>query len=333
VRATGVGSLPGTDAFEAARIVSGELPEFIHLAELPDRGPGADMIGRTAALLDHVTGEFAVDTTPLGWRISGAGGRTMRRAWSWFAEDIDALESTTDGYAGPIKLQVAGPWTLAAGIEARTGHRLIADSGAYRDLAQALTSATQWLIGDVQRRISTVAQVFVQFDEPALGDVAAGSIGTASGLSVYKAIQAPTLEASLRLAFDGVIDAGGIPGVHAREPNTPWPTVISSGAKFLGFDMLQGGPSDEQLGHMWEAGIDLLTGTVPTTAQQQMDGRLASAPVRAAAERLGLTDRYQPIVITPVAGLAGSDPSWVKDAYGACRAAARILRDEREQHG
>lgn len=332
MRATGVGSLPGIDAFEAARIVSGELPEFIHLAELPDRGPGADLVGRTAALLDHVTGEFAVDTTPLGWRISGTSGRTVRRAWSWFAEDLDALESTTEGYPGPLKIQVAGPWTLAAGIEARTGHRLIADSGAYRDLAQALCTATQWLVGDVRRRISTVEQIFVQFDEPALGDVAAGSIGTASGLSQINAVQPATLEASLRLAFDGVIDAGAIPGVHARDPNTPWSTVIASGTRFLSFDMLRGGPSDEQLGQMWESGIDLLVGTVPTTTQQLLDGRIASAPVRAAAERLGLTDNYRPIVITPAAGLADSDPPWVQEAYGACRAAARILRDEREEN-
>lgn len=332
MRATGVGSLPGTDAFEAARIVAGELPEFIHLAELPDRGPGADLVGRTAALLDHVTGEFAVDTTPLGWRISGAGGRTMRRAWSWFAEDLDALESTTGGYVGPLKIQVAGPWTLAAGIEARTGHRLIADPGAYRDLAQALSNAVQWLVGDVRRRNSAVEHVFVQFDEPGLGDVAAGSIATASGLSRVDAIQPATLEAALRLCCTGVSDAGAIPGVHARDHNTPWSTVLASGARFLSFDMLRAGPSDEQLGHMWESGIDVFAGTVPASAQEPMDGRVASAPVRLAAERLGLTDSYQPIVITPTAGLAGSAPSWVPDAYGACRAAARILRDEREGH-
>ena len=49
--ATGVGSLPGTDVTEAAATVVGELPLLPHLPELPARGVGADMIGRTAALL------------------------------------------------------------------------------------------------------------------------------------------------------------------------------------------------------------------------------------------------------------------------------------------
>ena len=56
--ASGVGSLPGIDPAEALRIVVGELPEFAHLPELPQRGAGADLIGRTAGLLvDLMTGD------------------------------------------------------------------------------------------------------------------------------------------------------------------------------------------------------------------------------------------------------------------------------------
>ncbi len=49
--ATGAGSLPGTDPREAIRLIFDELPDLPHLAELPGRGIGADLIGRTAALL------------------------------------------------------------------------------------------------------------------------------------------------------------------------------------------------------------------------------------------------------------------------------------------
>ena len=50
-RATGIGSLPGTDVREALRMVrdtlgDGHLP---YLPELPARGPGADIIGRVIA--------------------------------------------------------------------------------------------------------------------------------------------------------------------------------------------------------------------------------------------------------------------------------------------
>ena len=46
--ATGVGSLPGTDPAEAMRLVVDELPDFVHLPELPDRGPTASMTGTGA---------------------------------------------------------------------------------------------------------------------------------------------------------------------------------------------------------------------------------------------------------------------------------------------
>ena len=50
------------------RIILDELPDLPHLGELPDRGVGADMIGRTAGLLIALP----VDTTPRGWRLAVA---------------------------------------------------------------------------------------------------------------------------------------------------------------------------------------------------------------------------------------------------------------------
>ena len=64
---TGIGSMPGTDSAEATRIVAGEF-DVPHLVELPARGPGGDMIGRTLALVAAATGEFPVlrqDETPV----------------------------------------------------------------------------------------------------------------------------------------------------------------------------------------------------------------------------------------------------------------------------
>ena len=47
--ATGIGSMPGTSPAEAMRVVAGELPDFPYLPELPDRGPGADLTGKSAS--------------------------------------------------------------------------------------------------------------------------------------------------------------------------------------------------------------------------------------------------------------------------------------------
>jgi hypothetical protein len=74
--ATGVGSLPDVDPPEAVRLVFDELPDLPHLPELPARGPGADLTGRTAALLV----DLPVELTPAGWRFAGRPGRDLNRA-------------------------------------------------------------------------------------------------------------------------------------------------------------------------------------------------------------------------------------------------------------
>ncbi len=78
--ATGVGSMPGTDPLETMRLIVGELPGLPFLAELPGRGPGADLTGRTAAMLV----ELAAETTPRGWRLAGLpGGTCAARSRCW----------------------------------------------------------------------------------------------------------------------------------------------------------------------------------------------------------------------------------------------------------
>ena len=55
-RVTGMGSWPGTSAREAVRAVRDLLGDGVpHVPELPARGPGADMVGRTVGLsLIHI---------------------------------------------------------------------------------------------------------------------------------------------------------------------------------------------------------------------------------------------------------------------------------------
>ena len=107
--ATGIGSLPGDDPTESARLVFDELPDLVFVPELPARGPGADLIGRTAALLV----DLPVQLEPSGWRLAGRPGMDLRRARDLLARDLDAVEQVGEGFAGTLKVQVAGPITLA----------------------------------------------------------------------------------------------------------------------------------------------------------------------------------------------------------------------------
>ena len=53
------------------------------------------------------------------------------------------LEELTQGFDGTLKVQVAGPWTLAATVERQRGDKVLADVGARRDLAQALAEGVR----------------------------------------------------------------------------------------------------------------------------------------------------------------------------------------------
>lgn len=147
--ATGVGSMPGGDAREAAKTVTGSFEDFPFLPELPARGPGADMIGRTAGLLV----ELYARVEPSGWRIGDRPGRDTKRARSWLGEDLDALEEFTQGYEGPLKVQAVGPWTLAATLELRNGESALSDTGACRDLAGSLAEGLRLHLEEMRRRV------------------------------------------------------------------------------------------------------------------------------------------------------------------------------------
>ena len=110
--------MPGEDFAEAVRIVLGEVPDLPFLPELPERGVTAQMVGRTLALV----AELGFDLQPAGWRLTDAPGIDHRRARSLLAQDLDVLEEQTQGSdlfvaGGELKVQLCGPWTLAASVE------------------------------------------------------------------------------------------------------------------------------------------------------------------------------------------------------------------------
>lgn len=336
--ATGVGSMPGSSSRDAARIVAGELPEFAHVPELPARGPGSDLIGRTGGLLAGVASGLGMETTPQGWRFGGGLGREMRRAQSFLGEDLDALEEQLQEYAGPLKCQVAGPWTLAAAIELRTGERALRDPGAVADLAEALAHAVVDHVADLRRRVPRASAVVVQVDEPGLPAALAGRIGTASGLSSYRAVDEQDAERILRSVFAAVSGAGALPGVHCCADEPPVDLLRRSGARFVSVDLTRAGTEqglDDPLGRAWEGGVGILAGVVPSTGAGDLPDSVASAPLRALLHRLGLEDPrwLDRVAVTPACGLAGATPQWARTALAACSAVGRVVRNDAPVEG
>ncbi len=329
--ATSVGSLPGTSAREATRIVCGEIPGFVHVVELPARGPGADMIGRTGSLLSRVSASMALETTPDGWRFTSGIGRQMRLASSFLGEDLDALEEEAVGYRGPVKCQIVGPWTMSAAVELSSGERALRDPAASWDIAQALGEAVRDHVADLRRRLPNASAVVVQVDEPGLPTVLAGRVGTASGLSSYRAVDPQVAERVLGHVLDAVTQSGAVPGVHCCAADVPVDLMRAAGAAFVSLDIMGADDAlDQSLGRAWEAGTGILAGTVPSVGAGTLSDTRASAPLRDLLHRLGLEDDrwLDQLAVTPACGLAAASPDWSRTALAACRAVGRVLRHD-----
>ncbi len=217
--ATGVGSLPGTDPREAAAEVTGELPDLPHLPELPGRGIGADMVGRTAALLR----DLHVDAQPSGWRLVDRPGMDERRARAYVGQDLDELEAHAQGFVGPVKLQVTGPWTLAAALALPRGEPVLSDKGALREVFESLTEGLIAHVADLRSRLPG-AEPVVQLDEPSLPAVLTGAVRSSSGARTFQAVRETVAEDVLRDLVDALGGAGRralLRGPPAGRPGPP----------------------------------------------------------------------------------------------------------------
>ncbi|HEX4654914.1 MAG TPA: methionine synthase, partial [Mycobacteriales bacterium] len=226
--ATGVGSLPGLDIDSAVALVFDSLPDLPHLPELPARGAGSDMIGRTAAALV----ELHVDLQPAGWRLVSRPGLDERAAAATLERDLDALLPMGD-FDGTLKVQLAGPWTLAAQLELPRGGKVLADRGATRDVVAAVAETARVHLADVRRRVPA-AKLVLQLDEPSLPRVLAGIVPTESGFGQLPARETPDLVAGLA-ATVAVADVPVVVHCCAAEP--PVAIVQQAGATALSFDL------------------------------------------------------------------------------------------------
>jgi methionine synthase II (cobalamin-independent) len=344
--ATGIGSMPGTDPEAAAAVVAGELPDLPHLVELPDRGAGADLIGRTLGLLVSIVGEVV----PSGWRISRRPGRDQRRAVDHLAWDLDAAERHFAG-APWCKVQAAGPWTLAAQLEVPSGNRALTDAGAVDDLTASLAEGLAAQLADLGRRLPGTRFV-VQLDEPVLPAVLAGRLPTASGFGTVSAVEPQRAGEVLQRLVDALPTEHVVAHCCAAEP--PLGLLRDSGFRALSVDLTaitggrRGMPAAtptypaarlDPIGEAVEAGAALLVGLVPSTSPPpgRPDAGLRRwvDPLLQVWDRLGLSRHALAtgVVPTPSCGLAGADQAWAEQALRICGELARALQEPPESWG
>ena len=321
--ATGIGSHPGDDAAayaEAVRVVLGELVGHLpYVPELPGRGAGATMTGRAVA----VATDLAFDLQPAGWRLTDGEGADQRRARSLLAQDLDQVEEQAQGYRGPFKTQVVGPWTLAATVERPRGDRVLADHGARRELAQALAEGVRRHLGDLRRRLPGVDRWVAQVDEPALPGVLAGRVPTASGFGKHRSVEPADARAALAWVVDAIVEEGAEPWVHCCAPDAPLALLRGAGARGLAVDLaLVGAEGHDALAGALEAGERVALGVVPTS-DTATEGTVVEAVSRW-LDMVGL-EPGEGLVVSPACGLAGASPPAARRTLGLTRAAAAAL--------
>lgn len=321
--ATGVGSLPGEDFAESCRMVLGDTAEFPYLPELPARGVIAGMTGRTLAMID----ELGFDLQPAGWRLTDAPGVDHRRAKSLLAQDLDVFEEQAAHFEGPLKIQVAGPWTVAATTERPRGDRLLGDRGARREVAEALAVGLAEHLADLRRRVPG-ADLHVQVDEPALPAVLAGSVPTASGFHRHRSVDASQAAASLEPLFEVIAAAGARSLAHCCAQQPPLELLRRAGAQAISLDVTQlPAALYDPVGSALDAGLQLYLGVVATSPVETITDGMVIDRVRRLLGMLGFAadELGDQLVLTPACGLANASPAEVRTVMRTLSGAAREI--------
>lgn len=303
IRASGLGSWPTVPVREAVETVRDRLAgdQLPYLPELPGRGPGADMVGRTASLLVAMP----VDLQPSGWRLADHVGRDVQRGRGYLSEDLDELAQAYDGYVGPLKVQLVGPWTLAASLWLPRGDLAVADRGASRDLAESLTEGARQHLAAV-RALVPGADLVLQLDEPSLPAVLAGRLKTASGYGRLRSVDAGVVETGLRTVLSGVAEAADSVVIHCCAPDVPWALLRRLGTAGVSVDTsLLTARGWESMATLVEAGTTLWAGLLPTDTTTHP--REMAVPFLDSWRRVGLADAsLDGLVVTPACGLTGA---------------------------
>jgi hypothetical protein len=328
--------MPGTDPTVALDAVLDVLspPHVPFLPELPDRGVGADLVGRGAAVLV----DLPVDLQPAGWRLVDRPGRDLARARARWREDLDVLAERADGYDGLLGVTVAGPWTLTASLERPRGGLVAGDRGARRDVAESLAEGVVALLADVARAVPA-ARPLLQLDEPSLPAVLAGRLATPSGYGRLPAVAAPEVEAALAAVTTAARDAGARTAVHCCAGDAPVDLLARVGADVVGVDVsadpVRGEPARharwERLAAAVEEGRRLALGVVdpravPAGPVADVAAGLARGIGRAWREAGMAGATLAGSGVTPGCGLAGAGAGAV-GALRLCVATADALAE------
>lgn len=259
--AVGLGSMPGLSVENALSIIAGEIPDAMHIPELPARGPGAELVGRTFGLLHRLDKSFSLETVPGGWQATHGFSSVMQESGLWLDQDIEALALIAGMATTSIKIQIGGPFTLAASVERNLAERLIVDRGARLELVAAVKEMAVFHLNQLKARLPNASFIF-QVDEPALAAVLAGRIPSRTG----KQGLAPVAIQEVQEGLATVVEAVGTHAevwVHTCADLAPIQAVANCGFQAWSLPLDSLGRDDEETmsvflerGGRWIVGLE-----------------------------------------------------------------------------
>lgn len=255
--ATSIGSLPHTDAAAAAALVLERHHALPAAPQLPSRSPAESMLAQVAAGLPGVdvysSGNLRVDPSLLR---ADAVEAAIDRGWPSFADDdgwlalrvfLNAVATSSRPHDAPVKVQLAGPVTLAL---------------AFADAGIAVTDALDLAARVVRARASALCAyvadalpgtpVVAFLDEPGLTAVGTDRLPVAGG-------QLADVVSSALAA----LKPSAATAVHCCGP-TDWRVVTMAGPDIVSLPARHAPNAGVTLGDFLDRGGWVAWGAVPT---------------------------------------------------------------------
>jgi hypothetical protein len=301
-----VGSLPHTDAAEAARLVLDVHPALPAAPQLPLRSPAESMLAQVAAGLPGVdvypSGNLRIDS---GRLQAAAVDDAIEAGWPSFAAD----DNEDDGWAGlraflaaaagrelPVKVQLAGPVTLGLAF-AQAG---LALDDALDIAGRAVRARGAALCRYVADRLPD-APVVACLDEPGLT-----AVGT-DRLPIKADALADIVSGAL-----AALQPSAATAVHCCGP-TDWRVVTLAGPDIVSLPVEEAASAGVTLGDFLDRGGWVAWGVVPTDGPVAEADRLWRTLTVAWCDLTLLgcePDRLRrQSLLTPACGLAGHSRS------------------------
>jgi methionine synthase II (cobalamin-independent) len=274
-----IGSMPHGDRKKAIDLIFGaapEVPVWPQLATFPaekmmvqyNEGlPGLrNEDGRTVVRTDAPEFEKELYTFYEEYLEIEAGARTIEESrFAMGPETSETLHAFLDalGTAGlplrAVKGQIAGPFTLLAGLKDQDGRALLFDERLQDAVPKLLAMKARW---QAERLSAFGAPAIIFIDEPALAGF---------GSSAFISVSRELVGQLLKEVTESIQGAGALAGIHVCA-NTDWQLAFDAGLDVINFDaynyMDRFGLYREACAGFLRRGGNIAWGIVPTLEKE-----------------------------------------------------------------